>query len=150
MIELKNIVKDYKVGKKFQRALDDVSLSFGESGFVSILGPSGCGKTTLLNIIGGLDLPTSGFISINDKSIEDFNDSELDSYRNSAVGFIFQDINLINHLNVYQNVEIALLLGGLKKKERQERITNALEKVGLGKYLKKKPSLPERLSIIQR
>ena len=140
MIELKNIVKDYKVGKKFQRALDDVSLSFGESGFVSILGPSGCGKTTLLNIIGGLDLPTSGFISINDKSIEDFNDSELDSYRNSAVGFIFQDINLINHLNVYQNVEIALLLGGLKKKERQERITNALEKVGLGKYLKKKPS----------
>ena len=140
MIELKNIIKDYKVGKKTQRALDDISVSFGKNGFVSILGPSGCGKTTLLNIIGGLDKTTSGFIKIDDKNIEDFKSSELDSYRNVAIGFIFQDINLINHLNVYENVEISLLLNGLKRKERKARILQSLEKVDLSRFAKKKPS----------
>ena len=140
MIYVNNIIKDYKIGKKQQRALNDITLSFNDSGFVSILGPSGCGKTTLLNIIGGLDKPTSGFVKINDKSIEDFKDRELDAYRNSAVGFIFQDINLINHLNVYQNVEISLLLNGSKRKERKKIIDEALKRVGLGSFSKKKPS----------
>ena len=140
MIKLENIVKDYKIGKKTQRALNGISLEFTNSGFVSVLGPSGCGKTTLLNIIGGLDLPTEGSISINDKDISSFRASELDAYRNSTVGFIFQDINLINHLNVYQNVEIALLLGGLKRKERNKIVMDALARVGLAKFAKKKPS----------
>ena len=140
MIYLNNIIKDYKIGKKTQRALDDVSLQFGDNGFISILGPSGCGKTTLLNIIGGLDKPTSGCVKINDKSIDDFKERDLDSYRNSAVGFIFQDINLINHLNVYQNVEISLLLNGSKRNERKDVITKALSRVGLGSFMKKKPS----------
>lgn len=140
MITLNEIIKDYKVAKKTQRALNGVSLEFEEKGFVSILGPSGCGKTTLLNIIGGLDVPTSGSLIINGKNIEKFKEYELDSYRNSTIGFIFQDINLINHLNVYQNVEISLLLKGKKKKERKECVLDALEKVGLGRFAKKKPS----------
>ena len=110
MITLNEIIKDYRIAKKTQRALNGISLEFEEKGFVSILGPSGCGKTTLLNIIGGLDVPTSGSLIINGKNIEKFKEYELDSYRNSTIGFIFQDINLINHLNVYQNVEISLLL----------------------------------------
>ena len=122
MIVLRDIVKDYKVAKKTQRALDGISLNFSSNGFVSILGPSGCGKTTLLNIIGGLDVPTSGSVSISGKEIEKFRGFELDAYRNSAVGFIFQDINLVNHLNVYQNVEMALLLNRTKRKERKRII----------------------------
>ena len=140
MIVLKNIVKDYKIGKNTQRALDDISLEFSDKGFVSILGPSGCGKTTLLNIIGGLDRPTSGIVEINDKKICDFKACELDAYRNSAIGFIFQDINLINHLNVFQNVEISLLLKGERRKKRKAIINEVLEKVGLIKFSKKKPS----------
>lgn len=140
MIYVNNIVKDYKIGNKTQRALDEVTLSFSDNGFVSILGPSGCGKTTLLNIIGGLDKPTSGFVKINDRCIDDLKDRELDAYRNSDVGFIFQDINLINHLNVYQNVEISLLLNGSKKSERKEIIKEALKKVGLESFMKKKPA----------
>ena len=140
MINLKNIIKDYKVGKKIQRALNDISIEFENNGFVSILGPSGCGKTTLLNIIGGLDKPTAGSVSVNGKDINEFKSKELDAYRNSSVGFVFQDINLINHLNVYQNVEISLLLGGLKKKNRHKLIMDSLVKVGLSKYAKKKPS----------
>ena len=140
MVILKDIVKDYKVSKKMQRALDGISLEFDNNGFVSILGPSGCGKTTLLNIIGGLDTPTEGSVIINDKKIDNFKRYELDSYRNIAIGFVFQDINLINHLNVYQNVEMSLLLKRTKKKERKQKVLEALTKVGLERFARKKPS----------
>ena len=140
MIKLENIIKDYKIGKNTQRALNGISLELKDTGFVSILGPSGCGKTTLLNIMGGLDLPTEGSICINDRSIDDFKAKELDAYRNSTIGFVFQDINLINNLNIYQNVEMSLLLGGFKRKDRRKKVLDALEKVGLARFAKKKPT----------
>ena len=140
MLELKNIVKEYPAGGQPVEALKDVSLQFRESEFVSILGPSGCGKTTLLNIIGGLDQYTSGDLVINGRSTKDYKDRDWDAYRNHSIGFVFQSYNLIPHQTVLQNVELALTLSGVSKAERRRRAKEALERVGLGSQLKKRPS----------
>ncbi len=140
MLQLKNIRKHYDVGDNRVQALDGVSIDFRESEFVSILGPSGCGKTTLLNIIGGLDRYSEGDLLINGRSTEDFKDSEWDTYRNHSVGFVFQSYNLIPHQTVLRNVELALTLSGVSKAERRRRATEALERVGLGDQLDKKPN----------
>ncbi len=140
MLTLKNIIKDYGTGDTMVRALKDVSLDFRKSEFVSILGPSGCGKTTLLNIIGGLDQYTSGDLVINGISTKEYRDRDWDSYRNHSVGFVFQSYNLIPHQTVLQNVELALTLSGVSKSERRARAKNALEQVGLGNQLNKRPS----------
>lgn len=140
MLELKDITKDYPAGDGVVHALKGVSLQFRKNEFVSILGPSGCGKTTMLNIIGGLDQYTNGDLVINGKSTKDFKDRDWDSYRNHSIGFVFQSYNLIPHQSVLQNVELALTLSGVSKKERKARAIKALEEVGLGDQLKKKPS----------
>ena len=140
MLELKNIRKEYCAGDLKVEALKGVSLQFRENEFVSILGPSGCGKTTMLNIIGGLDKYTDGDLIINGKSTKDFKDRDWDAYRNHSVGFVFQSYNLIPHQSVLQNVELALSLSGVSKTERRQRAKEALEAVGLGDQLKKKPS----------
>ena len=140
MLKLKNIVKNYKVGEGIVEAVKDVSVEFRKSEFVAILGPSGCGKTTLLNIIGGLDQYTSGDLIINNRSTKDFKDRDWDSYRNHSVGFVFQSYNLINHLSVVENVELALTLSGINKTERRAKATEALEKVGLHDQITKKPN----------
>lgn len=140
MLELKNIVKHYPAGDKPVEALRGIDLRFRNSEFVSILGPSGCGKTTLLNIIGGLDQYTSGDLIINGKSTKDFKDRDWDTYRNHSIGFVFQSYNLIQHQTVLQNVEIALTVSGVSKSERRERATEALNKVGLGEQLNKRPN----------
>ena len=140
MLQLKNIKKTYEVGDNSVRALDGVSIDFRECEFVSILGPSGCGKTTLLNIVGGLDRYSDGDLLINGKSTEDFKDRDWDTYRNHSVGFVFQSYNLIPHQTVLSNVELALTLSGVSKAERRRRATEALEKVGLGDQLHKKPN----------
>ena len=140
MLELKNIVKEYPAGGQPVEALKGVSLQFRESEFVSILGPSGCGKTTLLNIIGGLDQYTSGDLVINGRSTKDYEDRDWDAYRNHSIGFVFQSYNLIPHQTVLQNVELALTLSGVSKAERRRRAKEALERVGLGSQLKKRPS----------
>ncbi len=140
MLILKNIIKDYIAGDTTVRALNDVSINFRESEFVSILGPSGCGKTTMLNIIGGLDRYTSGDLVINGKSTKTFTDENWDTYRNHSVGFIFQSYNLIPHQTVLANVELALTLSGVSKKERKERAIEALKQVGLGDHIDKKPN----------
>ncbi len=140
MLELKGIKKDYLAGENTVHALKGVDLQFRSSEFVSILGPSGCGKTTLLNIIGGLDQYSAGDLIINGKSTKDFKDRDWDTYRNHSIGFVFQSYNLIPHQTVLQNVEIALTLSGVKKAERRERAKKALEDVGLGNQLHKKPS----------
>ena len=140
MLQLKNIKKTYEVGDNSVRALDGVSIDFRECEFVSVLGPSGCGKTTLLNIIGGLDRYSDGDLLINGKSTEDFKDRDWDTYRNHSVGFVFQSYNLIPHQTVLSNVELALTLSGISKAERRRRATEALEKVGLGDQLHKKPN----------
>ena len=140
MLILKNIIKDYTAGDTTVRALNDVSINFRESEFVSILGPSGCGKTTMLNIIGGLDRYTSGDLVINGKSTKTFTDENWDTYRNHSVGFIFQSYNLIPHQTVLANVELALTLSGVSKKERKERAIEALKQVGLGDHIDKKPN----------
>ena len=140
MLQLKNIRKVYEVGDTPVRALDGVSIDFRECEFVSILGPSGCGKTTLLNIVGGLDRYSDGDLLINGKSTKDFTDREWDTYRNHSVGFVFQSYNLIPHQTVLSNVELALTLSGVSKAERRRRAAEALEKVGLGDQLHKKPN----------
>ena len=140
MLELKKITKVYKTGDFEQKALDEVSVSFRESEFVSILGPSGSGKTTMLNIIGGLDNYTSGNLIINGVSTEDFDDKEWDSYRNHRVGFVFQSYNLITHQSILSNVELALTLSGIGKKERRKRAIKVLEKVGLKDHIHKRPN----------
>ncbi|MGI6254791.1 MAG: ATP-binding cassette domain-containing protein [Acutalibacter sp.] len=140
MLELKNITKEYPAGGQPVEALKGVSLEFRESEFVSILGPSGCGKTTLLNIIGGLDQYTSGDLLINGRSTRDYKDRDWDAYRNHSIGFVFQSYNLIPHQTVLQNVELALTLSGVGKAERRRRAQAALERVGLGDQLKKRPS----------
>lgn len=140
MLSLKDIKKDYIVGDTTVSALKGVSIDFRENEFVSILGQSGCGKTTLLNIIGGLDRYTSGDLNINGKSTKDFKDSDWDSYRNHSIGFVFQSYNLIPHQTVLSNVELALTLSGVSKSERRERAVKALEQVGLGDQLDKKPN----------
>lgn len=140
MLVLKNIVKDYVTGDTAVRAMKNISINFRESEFVAILGPSGCGKTTMLNIIGGLDRYTSGDLVINGKSTKTFTDNDWDTYRNHSVGFIFQSYNLIPHQTVLANVELALTLSGVSKKERRERAVEALKKVGLGEQLDKRPA----------
>ena len=140
MLELKNIQKDYPAGSGTVHALKGVSIQFRPSEFVSILGPSGCGKTTMLNIIGGLDQYTQGDLVINGKSTKDFRDRDWDGYRNHSVGFVFQSYNLIPHQTVLQNVEIALTLSGVGRAERRKRAIAALEQVGLGDQLRKRPS----------
>lgn len=140
MLELKNIVKEYKTADETVIALKGVSTEFRSSEFVSILGPSGCGKTTLLNIIGGLDRYTSGDLIINGKSTKDFSDKEWDTYRNHSVGFVFQSYNLIPHQTVAENVELALTLSGIGAKERHERAVAVLEKVGLGNKINARPN----------
>ena len=140
MLVLKDIIKDYVAGDTTVRALKGVNINFRENEFVAILGPSGCGKTTMLNIIGGLDRYTSGDLVINGKSTKDFTDSDWDTYRNHSIGFVFQSYNLIPHQTVLANVELALTLSGVSKKERRERAIKALEQVGLGEQIHKKPS----------
>ena len=140
MLKLKNIVKTYRMGDQSVDALKGVSIDFRKSEFVSVLGPSGCGKTTLLNIIGGLDQYTSGDLVISGKSTKNFSDRDWDTYRNHSIGFVFQSYNLIPHQNVLANVELALTLSGVSKSERRRRAKEALEKVGLGDQLSKKPN----------
>jgi len=140
MLELKNIKKVYETGNETVEALKGVSLKFRESEFVSVLGQSGCGKTTLLNIIGGLDRYTSGDLIINGKSTKKFKDRDWDAYRNYKVGFIFQSYNLISHQTILSNVELALTIGGISKKERKQRAIKALEQVGLKSHINKKPN----------
>ncbi len=140
MLELNNIVKNYSVGGTDIRALRGVSVKFRENEFVSVLGPSGCGKTTLLNIIGGLDQYTRGDLIINGRSTKQYKDRDWDTYRNHSVGFVFQSYNLIPHQTVLSNVELALTLSGVSKAERRKRAVEALEKVGLGDQLNKKPN----------
>lgn len=140
MLKLKNISKIYKTGNFEQKALDNVTIAFRKNEFVSILGRSGGGKTTLLNIIGGLDKYTSGDLLIDGKSTKNFKDSDWDYYRNVSVGFIFQSYNLISHQNILSNVELALTLSGVRKEDRKRRALEALDKVGLGDHIYKKPS----------
>ena len=140
MLKLTNIVKDYDVASNPVHALKGVSIEFRASEFVAILGQSGCGKTTLLNIIGGLDRYTSGDLIIRGKSTKNFKSKDWDTYRNHSVGFVFQSYNLIPHQSVLANVELALTLSGVKKAERRRRAIEALEKVGLGDQLHKKPN----------
>ena len=140
MLRLENITKDYITGSSKVEALKGITLQFRQSEFVSILGQSGCGKTTLLNIIGGLDRYTSGDLVINGKSTKEFKDRDWDSYRNHSVGFVFQSYNLIPHQTILSNVELALTLSGVSKKERRKRAIKALEEVGLGEQINKKPN----------
>mgnify|MGYP004652085039 FL=1 len=140
MLELKNISKVYKTKSISQTALSNIKISFRKCEFLSILGPSGSGKTTLLNIIGGLDKYTSGDMIVDGVSTKDFKDSDWDTYRNHRVGFVFQSYNLIAHQTVLKNVELALTLGGVGKKERERRAKEALAKVGLSRHLKKHPN----------
>ena len=140
MLILKEIVKDYVTGDTTVRAMDHISINFRESEFVAILGPSGCGKTTMLNIIGGLDRYTEGDLIINGKSTKTFTDNDWDTYRNHSIGFVFQSYNLIPHQSVLANVELALTLSGVSKLERRERAIKALERVGLGEHINKKPA----------
>lgn len=140
MLQIKNISKQYKTGDLVQIALNDVSLNFRENEFVSILGPSGSGKTTLLNIVGGLDRYDSGDLIINNVSTKKYKDRDWDSYRNHTIGFVFQSYNLIPHQSVLANVELALTIGGISKKERKKRALDALEQVGLKEQAHKKPN----------
>ncbi len=140
MLKLTDIKKDYKVASGAVHALKGVSLQFRKSEFVCILGPSGCGKTTLLNIIGGLDHYTSGDLVIQGRSTKDFKDRDWDVYRNHRIGFVFQNYNLIPHQNVLSNVELALTIAGVGKEERKKRAAEALERVGLGEELNKRPN----------
>lgn len=140
MLQLKNIKKDYFVAGKPTTALNNISLTFKENEFVSILGVSGSGKTTLLNLIGGLDHYMSGDLLVDGKSTKHFKDWEWDAYRNSTIGFVFQTYNLIPHLNILDNVEMALRLSGVSAKERKIRATKVLVDVGLENHLHKRPN----------
>jgi len=140
MLQIKNISKKYTTGELVQVALNDVSMNFRDSEFVAILGPSGSGKTTLLNIIGGLDIYDSGDLIINGVSTKKYNDRDWDAYRNHTIGFVFQSYNLIPHQTVLANVELALTISGISKSERRKKAKAALEQVGLGNQLHKKPN----------
>ena len=161
MLQIQHIRKEYKTGKLVQKALDDVSLNLRDNEFVAILGPSGSGKTTLLNIIGGLDRYDSGDLIINGISTKKYKDRDWDSYRNHTIGFVFQSYNLIPHQTLLANVELALTISGVGKAERRRRAKEALEKVGLGEQIEKRPSQlsadrcsewqsPEHWSMIRR
>ena len=140
MLQLNKISKQYRTGDLVQQALDQVSLSLRDNEFVSILGPSGSGKTTLLNVIGGLDRYDSGDLIINGVSTKQYRDRDWDSYRNHTIGFVFQSYNLIPHQSVLANVELALTISGVSRGERRQRAKQALEEVGLGNQLHKRPS----------
>lgn len=140
MLEIKNIRKSFKTADFTQIALDNISIKFRKSEFVSILGPSGSGKTTLLNIIGGLDRYDSGDLVINNKSTKTFKDKDWDAYRNNCIGFVFQNYNLISHISILENVEMGMTLSGVKTKERRKRAKQALEKVGLKDHMNKRPN----------
>ena len=140
MLKLKDIKKDYQIGDNTVHALKGVDLEFRENEFVAILGHSGCGKTTLLNIVGGLDQYSSGDLVINGRSTKNFSDADWDAYRNHSIGFVFQSYNLIPHQTVLSNVELALTLSGVAPAERKARAIDALEKVGLGDQIHKKPN----------
>lgn len=140
MLQIKNIYKEYKSGNLIQKALDDVSLNLRDNEFVAILGPSGSGKTTLLNIIGGLDCYDKGNLIINEISTKNYKDKDWDSYRNHTIGFVFQSYNLIPHQTILSNVELALTISGVSKKERKSRALKALKEVGLDKQAHKKPN----------
>lgn len=140
MLEIKHIKKSYKTGDFVQKALNDVSIQFRQNEFVAILGPSGSGKTTLLNVLGGLDHYDSGDLIINGKSTKNFKAADWDAYRNNSVGFIFQSYNLISHISIQDNVEMALTLSNVKKKERRKRAREALKSVGLLEHAPKRPN----------
>ena len=140
MLKIKNISKSYKTGDFVQNALKNINLEFRESEFVAILGPSGSGKTTLLNIIGGLDKYDEGDLIINNKSTKKYKNKDWDAYRNNCIGFIFQNYNLISHINILQNVEMGLTLSGVKSKKRRKKALELLEKVGLKDHIHKKPN----------
>ncbi|HCA54620.1 MAG TPA: ABC transporter, partial [Ruminococcaceae bacterium] len=140
MLTIKNIKKQYITGDLKQTALNDVSLNFRDNEFVAILGPSGSGKTTLLNVIGGLDRYDSGDLIINGISTKKYKDRDWDSYRNHTIGFVFQSYNLIPHQTVLSNVELALTISGVSRSERKKRAKEALQKVGLGDQLHKRPN----------
>ena len=140
MLQLKNIVKTYVTGDLVQHALQDVYINFRENEFVSILGPSGSGKTTMLNIIGGLDRYTEGDLVINGISTRQYRDGDWDHYRNDSIGFVFQSYNLIPHQSVLANVELALTLAGISRKERRRRAIAMLDKVGLRDHIHKRPN----------
>lgn len=140
MLEIKNLTKDYKMKNDTVNALKGIDVCFRKSEFVSILGPSGCGKTTLLNIIGGLDRYTDGDLIINGTSTKEFKDRDWDTYRNHSIGFVFQSYNLIPHQTALKNVELALSIGGISRKERRARAVDALTKVGLREQLNKRPN----------
>lgn len=140
MLEIKHIKKSYKTGDFVQKALNDVSIQFRQNEFVAILGPSGSGKTTLLNVLGGLDHYDSGDLIINGKSTKNFKAADWDAYRNNSVGFIFQSYNLIGHISIQDNVEMALTLSNVKKKERRKRAREALKSVGLLEHAHKRPN----------
>ena len=141
MLQLVKIKKNYVMkDQEPVRALRGVSLNFRQNEFVAILGPSGCGKTTLLNIIGGLDRYSAGDLIIKGKSTKNYNDRDWDTYRNHSIGFVFQAYNLISHQTVLRNVELALTIGGVDRKERKERAIKALEQVGLKGMEKKRPN----------
>ena len=140
MLEIKHIKKSYKTGDFVQKALNDVSIQFRQNEFVAILGPSGSGKTTLLNVLGGLDHYDSGDLIINGKSTKNFKAADWDAYRNNSVGFIFQSYNLIGHISIQDNVEMALTLSDVKKKERRKRAREALKSVGLLEHAHKRPN----------
>ncbi|MBQ3327694.1 MAG: ABC transporter ATP-binding protein, partial [Clostridia bacterium] len=140
MLEVKNISKTYVTGELTQVALDNVSLTLRDNEFVAILGPSGSGKTTLLNVIGGLDRYDSGDLVIDGVSTREYRDKDWDSYRNHTVGFVFQNYNLIAHQSVLSNVELALTISDVPASERKARAKEALEKVGLGDQVHKKPN----------
>ena len=140
MLQIKDIRKQYVTGELVQTALDGVSLNLRDNEFVAILGPSGSGKTTLLNVIGGLDRYDSGDLIINGISTKKYTDRDWDSYRNHTIGFVFQSYNLIPHQSVLANVELALTISGISRAERRKRAKKALEDVGLGNQLHKRPN----------
>lgn len=140
MLELRKISKSYRTGDFTQKALNNFSLKFRRTEFVSILGASGSGKTTLLNIIGGLDHYDQGDLIINNKSTKSFKEQDWNAYRNNCVGFVFQNYNLINHINILENVEMGMTLSGISRKEKREKALDALNKVGLKEHIYKKPN----------
>ncbi|MCQ2406844.1 MAG: ABC transporter ATP-binding protein, partial [Oscillospiraceae bacterium] len=140
MLELKGIIKDYGKGTSAVRALRGIDVAFRKNEFVSVLGHSGCGKTTLLNIIGGLDRYTEGDLIIKGFSTKGYSDRDWDYYRNHSIGFVFQSYNLISHQSVLANVELALTISGVSRKERRKRAVEALEMVGLKEQIHKKPN----------
>ena len=140
MLQIREVSKIYKTGELVQRALNRVSLNFRDNEFVAVLGPSGSGKTTLLNIVGGLDHYDVGDLIINGISTQRYSNRDWDSYRNHSVGFVFQSYNLIPHQTILANVELALTISGVSRKERKRRAKEALEKVGLIAHIHKKPN----------